>query len=378
VAEAVIAGAGEVPYTRKPPPGTTTESLLAAAAEQALADAGIEPRTIEGLAVASFSHAPDHAVDLAWKLGLRLRWLMDDANGGVSGLNMLQHALRAVEAGDADAVLVLAGDCLTPGEFAQLVTGYNTATREYLAPLRFGGPNALFALLTQRHMAREGLEREDYGRLVLAQREWASLNPGAVYREPLTMEEYLGAPSVAEPLSRYDCPPVVAGADALVVTAGAGPRPVAVRALRAAYNHDQQEGDGLTTGLALTSDALWREAGVGPEDVDVASIYDDYPAVVLAQLQDLGFFGEGQARRFLADRVAGRRLPLNTSGGQLSAGQAGAAGGLHGLVEAVRQLRGEAGVRQVHGARRALVTGYGMVLYRYGACASAAVLERLR
>jgi acetyl-CoA acetyltransferase len=375
VPDAVIAGAGEAPYRRHPPRGTTTESLLVGAARRALRNAGLAPGEVDGLAVASFSLAPDRAVDLAWKLGLRLRWLMDDANGGAAGLNMLQHAVRAVEAGDAEAVLLVGGDCLDRQAFSRLVNGFNAATQQYLAPLRFGGPNALFALLTQRHMARHGLEREDYGELVCAQREWAARNPGAVYREPLTLEEYLAAPIVAEPLSRYDCVPVVAGADAVVVTAGRGRRRIAVRALRVAYNHDQQEGDGLSTGLAAT---LWDEAGGGPVEVDLALVYDDYPAIVLVQLEELGFCAEGNTKRFVTETIARRLLPLNTSGGQLSAGQAGAAGGLHGLVEAVRQLRGEARGRQVEGARRALVTGYGMTLYRYGACANAAVLERVR
>jgi len=378
VPDAVIAGAGEAPYRRHPPRGTTTESLLAGAARRALRNAGLTPSAIDGLAVASFSLAPDHAVDLAWKLGLRLRWLMEDTNGGAAGINMLQHAVRAVEAGDAAAVLVLAGDRLDRQAFSELVAGYNAATRDYLAPLCFGGPNALFALLTQRHMARHGLVREDYGELVIAQREWAGRNPGAVYREPLTLAGYLAAPLVAEPLSRYDCAPIVAGADALVVSSGRAGRPVAIRALKASYNPDQQEADGLRTGLAQAGDSLWEEAGTGPEDVDLALVYDDYPAIVLIQLEDLGFFGEGEAKRFVAQTVRQRRLPLNTSGGQLSAGQAGAAGGLHGLVEAVRQLRGEARDRQVDEARRALVTGYGMVLYQHGACANATVLERVR
>jgi len=378
VPDAVIAGAGEAPYRRHPPRGTTTESLLAGAARRALRNAGLTPSAIDGLAVASFSLAPDHAVDLAWKLGLRLRWLMEDTNGGAAGINMLQHAVRAVEAGDAAAVLVLAGDRLDRQAFCELVAGYNAATRDYLAPLCFGGPNALFALLTQRHMARHGLVREDYGELVIAQREWAGRNPGAVYREPLTLAGYLAAPLVAEPLSRYDCAPIVAGADALVVSSGGAGRPVAIRALKASYNPDQQEADGLRTGLAQAGDSLWEEAGTGPEDVDLALVYDDYPAIVLIQLEDLGFFGEGEAKRFVAQTVRQRRLPLNTSGGQLSAGQAGAAGGLHGLVEAVRQLRGEARDRQVDEARRALVTGYGMVLYQHGACANATVLERVR
>ena len=377
MADAVIAGAGEVPYRRQAPRGATTESLLAGAARSALVNAGLEPRAIDGLAVSSFSLAPDHAVDLAWTLGLRLRWLMEETSGGAGGINMLQHAVRAIEAGDATAIVVAAGDRLTRSGFAELVAAYNAATRDHLAPLRFGGPNALFALLTQRHMARNGLVREDYGQLVLAQREWAARNPDAVYREPLTMADYLAAPIVAEPLSRYDCAPVVSGADAVVVSAAGRGRRIVVRALTVSYNHDQQDGDGLQTGLALGRGRLWEQAGAGPDEVDVASVYDDYPAMVLVQLEDLGFFGEGDAKQFVADAVATRRFPLNTSGGQLSAGQAGAAGGLHGLVEAVRQLRGEAGLRHVAGARRALVTGYGGVLYRYGAGAGAAVLEHV-
>jgi acetyl-CoA acetyltransferase len=194
------------------------------------------------------------------------------------------------------------------------------------------------------------------------------------------MAEYLTAPLVADPLRRYDCVPVVAGADALVLRSdggGQGDRgPVRVRALVRSFNQDQQEGDGLRTGLAAVASDLWDGAGAGPADLDLACVYDDYPAMVLAQLSDLGLVPDGDLPRCARELIAGRRLPVNTSGGMLSAGQAGAAGGLHGIVEAVRQLQHRAQDRQVPGARLALVTGYGMVLYRYGAAACAAVLER--
>src|SRR5690606_24861060 len=139
----------------------------------------------------SFTLAPDHAIDLAWRLGLRLRWLMEDTNGGASGLNMLAHAARAIEAGDARHVLILAGDRMGKAEFARLADTYNVVTRDHLAPLPFEGPNTLFAFLTQRHMEVHGLSREDYGSVAVAQRAWAARNPGAVYREPLTLDEYL-------------------------------------------------------------------------------------------------------------------------------------------------------------------------------------------
>lgn len=376
--EAAIVGAGEAPYKRHSK-AASTESVLVGAVSRALRNSGFEPSEIDGLGIASFTLAPDHAIDLAWKLGLRLRWIMEDTNGGAAALNLLQHARRAVEAGDANAVLLLAGDLFQPEDFSRLVDNYNAATRDHLAAIPYGGPNSLFALLTQRHMAEHGLGRQDYGRVVIAQREWASLNPGAVYRSPLTMDEYLSAPLVADPLGRYDCVPVVAGADAVVVTASANVRrkpPVAIRAIAASYNDDHQEGDGLRTGLAELAPALWADAGLEPGDIDVASVYDDYPVMVLIQLSDLSFV-RGDLGEFVRNRIATRSLPVNTSGGQLSAGQAGAAGGMHGLVEAVRQLRREARGRQVPQARTALVSGYGMVLYRYGACANAAVLERL-
>jgi acetyl-CoA acetyltransferase len=374
---ALIAGAGETPYSRDGE-GETTLALLGGALTRALADAGLEPRDVDGLAVSSFTLTPDRAVDAAWRLGLRMRWVMDDATGGASGLNMLQHAFRAVEAGDASVVVLVAGDRFGHGDFARLTAAFNSATRDHLAGIPYGGPNALFAMLTRRHMLAHGLGREVYGEVAIAQRAWAAGNPNAVFREPLTLEEYLAAPVIADPLGRLDCVPIVAGADALVVTAADRARrpAVAVLALAACHNHDQQEGDGLSTGLAQASPRLWETAGIGPEAVDVVSVYDDYPAVVLVQLADLGFIPDGDVERFVFERITTRSLPVNTSGGQLSAGQAGAAGGLHGVVEAVRQLRGQAGGRQVEGAEVAAVTGYGLVAYRHGACANAAVLQR--
>ena len=293
---------------------------------------------------------------------------MEDTNGGASGVNMVQHAVRAIEAGDASSILILAGDHLTREDFKNLVENYNSATRDHLAPLDFGGPNSVFAMLTQRHAAKHGLERADYGALVTAQREHATKNPGAAYRTPLTLDEYLQAPIVADPLCVYDCVPVVSGADAVIVTAGE--TGIAIRSIGLSFNKDDQNGDGLQTGLKDVAQALWDGANAGPEDMDLAMVYDDYPAMALIQLADLGF---GDVRA-LAHGEAGP--PVNTSGGQLSAGQAGAAGGLHGVVEAVRQVGGDAGQRQVKDAKLAVVAGYGMVAYRYGAAAGAMVLER--
>jgi acetyl-CoA acetyltransferase len=197
----------------------------------------------------------------------------------------------------------------------------------------------------------------------------------------MTMDEYLAAPLIADPLSRYDCVPVVAGAQAIIVArpdrAPKGRPGVRVRAHRASYNYDNQEGDGLATGISTFADELWREAQVRPEDVNVASIYDDYPTMVLAQANDLGLVAGGDLARFCRVTIGERRFPMNTWGGMLSAGQPGGhAGGMNGISEAVLQLQQRAGARQVEGARLAVATGYGMTMYRYGGTAAAAVLER--
>lgn len=367
--DARIIGAAETEYARHPASDLETSELLARAARLALNDAGLRPADVDGLGVSSFTLSPDSCIDLVVRLGLRVSWMMDARSGGASGVDMLQHAVRAVDAGDAKAIVLVAGDTFRPGDFRSLVDNYNVATREHLAPLPFGGPNALFALVTTRHMRRHGLSREDYGRLVIAQRAWAGGNPNAVYRSPLSLDEYLSGDVVADPLCLFDCVPVVAGADALVVARA--DHGVRVRAVRALHNADRHEGDGTASGLAELAPAFWADSGVQPADVDVALVYDDYPVMVLVQLEDLGF---GNPHEMLP-RIGDRSLPVNTSGGQLSAGQAGAAGGMHHLVEAVTQLRGRGGSRQVEGARLALATGYGMVSYRYGACANAALLE---
>src|SRR5262249_31305463 len=163
------------------------------------------------------------------------------------------------------------------------------------------------------------------------------------------------------------CVPIVSGGDAVVLTsaeraAALGHPSAAVRAIRALWNPDHQDGDGINTGFAAIRDELWSDAGVRPEEVGAAFVYDDYPVMRLVQLEDLGLIPDGDVKRFVHRDLVERRWPVNTSGGQLSAGQAGAAGGMHGLVEATVQLLGEAGERQVPDLELALVTGYGMVL----------------
>ncbi|HEX2215105.1 MAG TPA: thiolase family protein [Xanthobacteraceae bacterium] len=379
---AAIIGVGQSIYTRRPDAGQTTHALIRDAVIAALADAEIDAREVDGLAAASFSLAPDTAVDLAWRLGLSLKWLLQDTNGGSSAMNMLGHGLRGVETGAASVIVVTAGDATGLAGYGRIASNYNIATREHLAPLGHGGPNGVYALVTTRQMNKYGLEKSDYGHMAIAQRAWAAMNPFAVYRSPLMMDEYLAAPMVADPLTRYDCVPVIAGAQAVVIAAPdrvpRGRAPVRVRAIRNSFNHDNQEGDGLQTGISTFADALWQQAGVRPDDIDVACIYDDYPAMVLAQLDDLGMIPRHDLKGYARQTIGERRFPVNTHGGMMSAGQPGGpAGGLNHISEAALQLQHRAGERQVRGARLAVTTGYGMTMYRYGGTAAAAVLERM-
>jgi len=346
----------------------------------AVKDSGLELSDIDGLAITSFSIAPDSAIDIAWRLGLSLKWLLQDSNGGSSAMNMLGHASRAIEANAASNIIIVAGDATGLSGYAKIANSYNTATRDHLSPIGHGGPNGVYALVTTRQMKKYNIDKIDYGRMAVAQRKWASLNPHAVYKQELTIEEYIDAPMVADPLARYDCVPVVAGSYALIVSGEdkcpTDRKPVFIKSFMQSFNFDNQEGDGTNTGISSFANKMWEETKMSPDDIDVLSIYDDYPAMVIAQLNDLKMIPNEDVKSFLNNEIMLKNKPINTWGGMLSAGQPGGpAGGLNGIGEVVQQLQGRAGKRQVRNAKYGIVTGYGMTLYRYGGTAAAAILE---
>ena len=156
-----VRASAQTPYSKRPPAGTTTTSVLADAFAALLESSGLAIREIDGLAVSSFTLTPDRAIDLAVKFGLKLSWIMDGGTGGASGVDMTQHAMRAVEAGDAKNIAVLGGDVFRDADFTRLVENYNRNTQELLTPIGVQGPNPLFALLTQTQMKELGLTTED-------------------------------------------------------------------------------------------------------------------------------------------------------------------------------------------------------------------------
>ena len=367
----VVAGYGETRVEKRT--DRDVLSFLAEAIRGALASAGLGHDDVDGLAVGSFTLPPDRTIDVAEQLGFRLRWLEQASPGGVGGLAAILHAARAVQAGDAEAVVCAAADVLTTDSLRALTREFNTVTRDYLTPYGHGGANGTFAILQARHMAEHGTTREQLGRIAVTSRFHGSLNPQALLPEPITLDDYLHSPPIVEPLHLLDC--VHPGAGGAAVVVASGERAGGVRIAGGAERHNHAAG--LRFGWHEMRDAVYEQAGAGPADVDAVQLYDDYPIMVLAQLEELGFCADGQGGAFVerTDLRFDGALPLNTGGGMLACGQAGAAGGYVAPIEAIRQLRGEGRSRQVDGARRMLVTGLGMTGYTHPLSTAMAVFS---
>jgi len=342
---------------------------------------GLSPADFDGFCASSFTLSPDTAVGLTQYFGLTPRWLDHIPMGGASGLVALRRAARAVQAGDAEIVACVAGDANAKESFGDLVSAFSRFSQDAAYSYGAAGPNMSFALMTAAYMEKYGATREDFGKLCIAQRENALKFPHALMKKPLTMEDYLGARAIAEPLHLFDCVMPCAGADGFIVmreeTARAMKLPFA-RILSMIERHNAFPSDDvqLRGGWAVDKDELWSMAGVGPDDVDFLQTYDDYPVISMMQIEDLGFCAKGEANEFVRSHslTVDGTFPHNTSGGQLSVGQAGAAGGYLGLVEAIRQLTGETLGAPVKGARTGVVSGFGMINFDRGLCSAAAIL----
>jgi acetyl-CoA acetyltransferase len=354
---------------------------LARALGEALKRSGLKKTDVDGLTVSSFTLAPDTAIGLTQHLGVSPRWLDHVPLGGASGVVALRRAARAVQAGDADIVACIAGDTNHVDSFRLTLANFSQFARDAVYPYGAGGPNASFAFLTAHYMRTYGATREDFGKLCVAQRANALKYPHALFKKPLALEEYLSARPIAEPLRLFDCVMPCAGAEAFIVLSEDRARSLNVpyaRLLGAVERHNAFPSDPIQmrAGWALEREALYAQAGVGTGDIDFVETYDDYPVISVMQFEDLGFCGKGEGPAFVRANTFTHdgSFPHNTSGGQLSVGQAGAAGGFLGLVEAIRQLTGEAGGRQVAGAKVGLASGFGMINFDRGLGSGAAIL----
>ncbi|MDX3894568.1 thiolase family protein [Pusillimonas sp.] len=348
-----------------------------------IARAGLAKQRVDGLCVSSFTLAPDTAVGLTQHLGMTPRWLDHIPMGGASGVIGLRRAARAVQSGDADIVACIAGDTNHVDSFRHTVSQFSRFAQDAVYPYGAGGPNASFALLTRHYMRETGATREDFGKLCVAQRANALLNPNALMKKPLTLEQYLDSRVIADPIHLFDCVMPCAGADGFLVMREERARELNLpfaRILSTIERHNAWVEDPIQMrgGWTMDRDEFYAHAGVGPEDVDLMQAYDDYPVINMMQIEDLGFCDKGAGPEFVRRHsfTVDGSFPFNTNGGQLSVGQAGASGGYLGMIETLLQLTGAAGPRQVADARIGLVSGFGMINYDRGLCTAAALLAR--
>ena len=374
-----------VPYVRY-----STRSahwFLGQAVQALIKQSGFAKDQIDGLTVSSFSLGPDTAVGVTQHLGLSPRWLDHLPNGGASGVMALRRAARAVQAGDANVVACIAADTNQVDSFRLMLGSFSNFARDATYPYGSGGPNAIFAFITANYMRQFGATREDFARLCVDQRTNALAGvPGSgsrLLRKPLTLAEYMNARPIAEPIHLFDCVMPCAGAEAFLVMSEERARDQGLRyaTLRGAIErHNAYADDAIMVrgGWRVDLPELYAMANAKPADIDFVQTYDDYPVIVMMQLEDLGFCAKGEgpafvrAHRFTFDGD----FPNNTSGGQLSSGQAGAAGGFLGTTEAIRQLTDAAPGRAVANAQLGLVGGFGMVTYDRCLCTGAAILGR--
>jgi acetyl-CoA acetyltransferase len=377
--DAIVTAPVTVPYERYSLHGA--HWFVARALTGLLEGSGLTKSDIDGLCLSSFTLAPDTAVGLTQHLGLSLRWLDHIPMGGAAAIVALRRALRAVQSGDATVVACVGADTNHLDSFRSTLGGFSQFARDAVYPYGAGGPNASFAFLTAHYMRAFGARREDFGKLCVAQRDNALRFPHALFKKPLTLQEYLDARPIAEPLHLFDCVMPCAGAEAFLVmrrqrALDLGLRVTTVLGTLERHNSFPDDPIQIRGGWVLDRDELFAQAGITRDQIDLVQTYDDYPVMSVMQLEDLGFCAKGDGPDFVRSHTFTNEgsFPMNTSGGQLSVGQAGAAAGFLGLTEAMRQVTGAPLGGPVPGARVALVSGFGMINYDRGLCCGAAIL----
>lgn len=364
-----IAGVAESDLGKAP--DKTALELQAQAARRALVDAGLRLQDVDGL----FAHTDDRfsSLQLGEYLGLRPRYADSSNVGGMSNIMHIRHAMAAIAAGFCEVALITYGSTqLSDGsrKLTGLVEDPRSPRGQFIVPHGQLSPIGYYAMVAQLHMHRYGSSPADLAEIAVAARQWANLNPKAYRRGPLSLQDVMASPLVAAPLRQRDCCLVTDGGGALVVTSAARARslarpPVYVKGIAETFSHHYTPldiDDWLDTRVAETANEAFDMAGVTREDIDVVQIYDHFTIGVLQSLEELGFCKRGEGKDFVkGGRLApGGDFPINTSGGGLSYGHPGMFG-IFLVIEAVRQLRGECGERQLPGATHALCHAPGLV-----------------
>lgn len=369
---AVIVGVGESEIGKTP--HMTGLGLNAQAARRALDDAGLKPSDVDGLLTAYSFTEPYFMLGsvLAEYLGIQPTYSSAVIAGGASPNIMLHHAAQAVATGSAEVVLVCAGENRATGMSRDEAVGALTAVGHpyFEAPYGIGIPS-LYALVANAYMEKYGTTREDMAAVAVSTRDNALKHPNAHMKTPLTIDDVLNAKPISDPFHMFDCALISDAGGAFVVTTPERAKDLKGKEVYLAGIGESHTHEHLTSAPSLTEFGAeisgaraYTMAGLGPEDIDVAMLYDCFSIVPIIEMEELGLAKRGEGGAFFAAGKAkiGGELPINTHGGMLSHAHAGAVGGLMGVVEAVRQLRGEADLRQTKDAQVALAHGEGGIL----------------
>jgi len=353
-------------------PGFTDMELLARSARAAVADAGLKMSDIDGLCTASASAAM-WALPVVEYLGINPRYIDGTMLGGSSFIAHLLPAMQAIRSGQCSAVLVCYGSAQRTAAFGRREIGN---ARRFLDPQPYEHPYepampvGAYALAASRHMHEFGTTREQLADVAVAARAWARLNPEAFMRDPLTREDVLSARMISDPLSVRDCCLVTDGGGAYVLVSAERAKSLPKKPVyvlgnaTAVWNRQISSMHDLTvTAASQSGREAFAMAGLAPKDMDVVELYDAFTINTILFLEDLGFCPKGEGGRFVADGAIapGGKLAVNTNGGGLSCVHPGMYG-IFALIEAVRQLRGDCGERQVKGAKTAVAHGNGGML----------------
>lgn len=360
-----LVGAAESELGRTPQ--RTVLSLQMEAAAAALADAGVDKSEVDGLMTSGYPYAERQAVLLAEYLGLEPTYIDSTNLGGAGFVAAVERAGAAIRAGLCRTVLICYGSTQYSSRIRHLGGRPPEFSYQFEVPYGPALPLSAYALAATRHLHLYGTTSEQLAEVAVAARQWAMRNPKALRRTPLTVDDVLASPLVSSPLHVLDCCLITDGGGAVVVTsaeraAELPKRPIYLLGSGSAMTHEAITNmPELTETAARRSGRLaYERAGLGPAEIDVAQVYDSFTITVILSLEDLGFCAKGEGGAFVSGgRIApGGDLPLNTTGGGLSYTHPGMFG-IFLLIEAVRQLRGECGERQIPGARTALCHGTG-------------------
>ena len=378
---AVIAGVADHPLREgKLEPGGSVLAAQARVAAAALADAGVAWSDVDGLLSTGMWGIPGvgqlPTVTLSEYLGLQPRFTDSSNIGGSSFESHLASAVRAIERGDCDVALITYGSTQRSDRSRTLGGRAPVLTMQYETPYGMPTPVGGYAMAAMRHMHQYGSTSEQLAEIAVATRAWAALNPAATRREPITVDDVLASPMISDPLHQLDSCLVTDGAGAVVVTTdeharACGATPIYVRGYGESQSHWTIAAmpDLTVPPSAASGRRALEMAGITVGDIDVVELYDSFTITVLLTLEALGFCRPGEGGEFVSrQRTApGGDFPMNTNGGGLSCAHPGMYG-IFLLVEAVRQLRGECGPRQVPGARTAMVNGTGGTLSSASTC----------